>query len=249
MPFGRARRGGATRTRTGAPKAVRRPAGADDPVFEQFYAKCKPYTMTSRERSLACYDATNYVLGNDIPGAFVECGVWRGGSAMMAALVLEAAAARRDLYLFDTFQGMPLPEDVDVDLMDRPAIDTWRETQTDSGSEWCFADRADVEHNLLSTGFSPERLHLVEGDVVETIPEHAPGQIAFLHLDTDWYRSTKHELEHLFPRLSRGGVLMIDDYGHWQGARQATDEYLKEQGIQLLLHRVDYTGRAAVKWA
>jgi O-methyltransferase len=68
-----------------------------------------------------------------------------------------------------------------------------------------------------------------------------------LRLDTDWYDSTRHELVHLFPRLSQGGVLIIDDYGHWKGARQAVDDYLKESGTRLLLNRIDYTGRIAVK--
>jgi O-methyltransferase len=83
--------------------------------------------------------------------------------------------------------------------------------------------------------------------VEDTIPGNAPDRISILRLDTDWYESTRHELEHLFPRLAKGGVLIIDDYGHWKGARQAVDEYLETQGIRLLLNRIDYTGRIAVK--
>jgi hypothetical protein len=229
------------------PTTKKRLPGADDPVFERFHAECRPYTMRSRERAFASYDAAHYVLQHDIPGAFVECGTWRGGSAMMVALVLQQTGKLRDLYLFDTFQGMPLPEDVDVDHLKRPAMDRWQSEQAEDHNEWCYADRADVQRNVLSTGFPASSLHLVQGEVEQTIPDNAPEQIAFLHLDTDWYRSTKHELEHLFPRLAPGGVLIIDDYGHWQGARQATDEYIQEHQLRLFLQRVDYTGRVAVK--
>ena len=79
--------------------------------------------------------------------------------------------------------------------------------------------------------------------------QHAPRKIALLRLDTDWYESTKHELVHLFPRLSTGGVLIVDDYGHWAGARRAVDEYVSEHGIVMLLTRIDYTGRIGVKLA
>ena len=89
--------------------------------------------------------------------------------------------------------------------------------------------------------------HFIKGKVEDTIPEKMPQKISILRLDTDWYESTKHELEHLFPLLAKNGVLIIDDYGHWQGAKQAVDEYLSSQNIHLLLNRVDYTGRMAVK--
>ena len=100
---------------------------------------------------------------------------------------------------------------------------------------------------MLSTGYDIARTHFVAGDVEQTIPGVVPEQISLLRLDTDWYESTRHELKHLYPRLIRGGVLIIDDYGHWKGARQAVDEYLAETGAKLLLNRIDYTGRAAVK--
>jgi hypothetical protein len=87
---------------------------------------------------------------------------------------------------------------------------------------------------------------LIAGKVEETLPEHAPESIALLRLDTDWYESTRHELEHLFPRVVAGGVLLLDDYGHWKGSRKAVDEYFAAQGITMLLNRVDYTGRLGI---
>ena len=87
----------------------------------------------------------------------------------------------------------------------------------------------------------------MRGPVEQTIPATVPGQLALLRLDTDWYESTRHELEHLYPALETGGVLIVDDYGHWDGAARAVDEYFARQGSPLLLTRTDYTGRMAVK--
>jgi predicted O-methyltransferase YrrM len=106
---------------------------------------------------------------------------------------------------------------------------------------------AEVRATLLSTRYPAERVHLVEGKVEDTLPAAAPEQIAVLRLDTDWYESTKHELEQLYPRLSPGGVLILDDYGHYEGARRAVEEYFAEHGGRPLLTRVDYTGRVGVK--
>jgi hypothetical protein len=90
-------------------------------------------------------------------------------------------------------------------------------------------------------------VNLVKGPVESTIPATIPDQLAILRLDTDWYESTKHELDHLYPRLVSGGILIIDDYGHWQGARQAVDEYFARQNLKPLLSRIDYTCRIMIK--
>jgi hypothetical protein len=114
-------------------------------------------------------------------------------------------------------------------------------------SDWCYASLEDVRQNLASTGYGMERIAFVKGKVEDTLPGSAPDSISLLRLDTDWYESTLHELVHLFPRLSAGGVLIIDDYGHWRGARRAVDEYLRDNSIRMLFDRVDYSGRIAVK--
>ena len=117
-----------------------------------------------------------------------------------------------------------------------------------SGTVWAVAGLDDVRANMLATGYPQELVHYVKGPVESTIPGSAPhGPIALLRLDTDWYESTKHELVHLFPLLSEGGVLIIDDYGHWHGARQAVDEYFAGDCRPFYLHRIDYTGRLLVK--
>jgi hypothetical protein len=155
----------------------------------------------------------------------------------------------RDLYLFDTYEGLPKPDEKkDVDLWGNRAIDGWLPRQTsEEGSHWAEASLEDVQANLKSTGYPLDRIHFVKGMVERTIPDAAPKEIALLRLDTDWYASTKHEMEQLFPRLSRNGILIIDDYGHFEGARQAVDEYIATHKLPVLLNRIDYTGRLIVK--
>jgi hypothetical protein len=213
------------------------------------YRKVKPYTLTGPERVYALTHAVKYLVDQNIPGAFVECGVWRGGSMMAAALTLLHRGIRdRELYLFDTFEGMPQPSALDVAHNGQSAAVDFERTMTSvDSSDWCNAPIEDVRRALGETGYDAFRIHLVKGKVEETIPAGAPDRIALLRLDTDWYESTRHELEHLFPRLSPGGVIIIDDYGHWQGARRATDEYLTQKKVRLLLNRIDYTARIGVK--
>lgn len=215
-----------------------------DQNFMAIYERCKPFTMTSIERMYALHTAVNYIVDNDIAGDIVETGVWRGGSTMMAALtLLSRDAGNRDLWLYDTFEGMVEPTEADSSYDGRSA-----QIQYLENPDWCAASREDVETNMRSTGYAAERLHYIAGKVEETIPSAGvPAEIALLRLDTDWYVSNKHELENLYPLLAHGGVLLIDDYGHWDGVRRSVDEYFREQGITGLLNRIDYTGRLLIK--
>jgi hypothetical protein len=206
-------------------------------------------TLTSAERIAAVSDATGYLVDAGVEGAIVECGVWRGGSMMAVALtLLERGIDDRDLYLFDTFSGMtePTAEDTSSPYDGYSPHRRWRRHRA-LGREWAGVPSDVVRERVESTGYPPERIHLVEGMVEDTLPERAPERIALLRLDTDWYASTKHELVELYPRLASGGVLIVDDYGHYEGARRAVDEYFGERGEALLLSRIDYTGRMAVK--
>jgi hypothetical protein len=224
---------------------------ADD---ERIVRAALPFTMTSAARLIALVDAVRYCVARDVPGAFAECGVWRGGSVLAMLLTLQSLGRTdRDVYLYDTFEGMTEPTEHDVSALDPPALETWRAAQERNGRPWAEVfgpdafDEDAVRRTVLSSGYPPERVHLVRGAVEQTIPAHAPGDLALLRLDTDWYESTRHELEHLYPALARGGVLIIDDYGHWDGARRAVDEYFSTLAPPLLLNRIDYTGRVAVK--
>lgn len=205
----------------------------------------RPWTVTSAERIYSLIQAVRYVSANGIEGAIVECGVWKGGSmAAVARTLLQIRDLQRDLYLFDTFEGMSEPTTQDVDYEGRRASDVMRENPAYKCAD---APLESVRKVLYETGYPKERIYFVQGRVEETIPGHAPDMIALLRLDTDWYESTKHELEQLFPRLAYGGVIIIDDYGHWKGSRQACDEYFAQNRIPILLNRIDYTGRIALK--
>lgn len=211
-----------------------------DAAFMDHYRFCQPYTMTSLERMYALYTAVNHALDHGIDGDFVECGVWRGGSAMLMARILVARGVTdRKVWLYDTFEGMTAPGAFDTSFTGEAAV---------ARGGWCEADLTDVTANLRLTGIPESQLVLVKGKVEETLPGRMPeGRIAVLRLDTDWYESTRHELDVLYPKLSANGVLIIDDYGHWQGCRKAVDEYIREHRLPLLLARVDYTCRMAVK--
>lgn len=228
-------------------------AGAPDineTDFWKYYESSKPFTMTSVERMYALYQSVNYVLDNQIPGDFVECGVWRGGSAMMIAHVLKHRGVRnRKIFLFDTFEGMPQATKEDEDFAGKQASEIMEEnTGNKNATIWCLADLADVKANMAKTGLNPNQIEYVKGMVEDTIPNAADiGQISLLRLDTDWYESTRHELVHYFPKVSKNGVVIIDDYGHWKGSRKAVDEYFSEKGLHPLLQRIDYTGRLLIK--
>jgi O-methyltransferase len=206
-----------------------------------------PHTMTTPPRIYALIRAVDYVVARDISGALAECGVWRGGSMMAVALtLLRHGVADRDLYLFDTYAGMTPPTEADVKPSGERAADLLARESSDS-DVWAIAGIDEVREAVLGIGYPEERVHFVQGPVEETIPGNAPDDIALLRLDTDWYESTKHELVHLYPRLTPGGVLILDDYGYWQGARRAADEYFGEHDEPLLLNRIDHTARIALK--
>ncbi|MFT3908924.1 MAG: TylF/MycF/NovP-related O-methyltransferase [Ferruginibacter sp.] len=221
-----------------------------DKDFWDVYNVCQPYSMAGVERMFSLYTAVNYILSNNIKGDFVECGVWRGGSAMMIAKVLLSHnITDRKIFLYDTFEGMTAPTTEDVSTTGVDATTMLEQNKFSKDSRvWCYADLNDVQKNMRSTGFSQEKIVYVKGKVEETIPGNMPNEnIALLRLDTDWYESTKHELIHLFPKLQIKGVLIIDDYGHWEGCKKAVDEYFEEHKINMLLNRVDYTCRVGVK--
>jgi hypothetical protein len=216
--------------------------------FVALYESTKSSTMTSWERLYALYKATHYIVDNRIPGDFVECGVWRGGSMKLVALVLSGLGdTSRKLYLYDTYEGMTRPQrEIDVDFAGRSAMVDWEHFQ-ETGAKWAYAPLEEVRQTMAMTGYPMERIIFVKGPVEDTLPGTMPERIALLRLDTDWYSSTRHELEHLYPRLSPEGVLILDDYGHYRGAARAADEYLGHLSKKPLLQRIDYACRMAVK--
>jgi hypothetical protein len=229
-----------------APAGDPRDPAEADPEHREIVERALPYTMTSVARLDALIDAVRYCERREIPGAFAECGVWRGGSILAMILALQKwGSDPRDLWVYDTFEGMTEPTE-----HDGAAIDEWVRT---NGRPWpeVFGpeafDEQSVRDLLLATGYPEDRLHFVRGPVEETIPGQVADRLALLRLDTDWYESTRHELAHLYPLLVGGGVLIIDDFGHWEGARKAVEEYFGARAEPLLLNRIDDTGRIAVK--
>jgi hypothetical protein len=213
-------------------------------------ASLRPYTMTSAERLWSLMNAVRYVVDEGLPGDFAECGVWRGGSIMAMAIQLkELGVTDRRIWLYDTFAGMTAPTEKDVEAgTGTSAADMLRTTEVGDGNNvWCVAGRADVEANVRTTGYPMEQFTFVEGDVAVTLREQVPDTISLLRLDTDWYESTRIGLEVLFPRLVVGGVCILDDYGHWQGARTAVDEYFEAAGYRPFMHPIDYSGRLFIK--
>lgn len=210
----------------------------------------KLFTMTSLERLVALSRAVDYIVKNNIEGDIVECGVWRGGSMMMVAKrLIQLNDDARKLFLFDTFEGMSAPGDEDVSAIDSSeAKKLLDESDKMLGNNvWCYSSEDEVKLNLKKTNYAPDKLFFIKGKVEATLPHPSIDKIALLRLDTDWYESTRHELETLFDKMVKGGVLIIDDYGHWSGSKKAVDEFIEKRKLTIFLNRIDYTGRLAIK--
>jgi len=213
------------------------------------FRKVANYTMTSPERIFCLIEAIKYIEKNKIEGEIVECGVWKGGSMMAVAETLKTYNSfSRELYLYDTFEGMSEPTEVDKTHFGKDAASLLKKNENkETNPVWAYSRLEAVQGGMNTTGYTENKIKYIKGKVEDTIPTTTPSKIAVLRLDTDWYESTRHELIHLFPLLTVGGVLILDDYGYWQGARKAADEYFKENNIQILLNRIDETGRIAIK--
>ena len=211
----------------------------------------RPFTMTSFERLVSLSRAVDHIVSHNIAGDIVECGVWKGGSMLLVAGKLARLGDKgRQLYLFDTFEGMSEPTKEDVSAVDQTTADQLLNAaeRIDGNNVWCYSPLEEVKTNLQKSGYPVGQIHFIKGKVEDTLPEPSIGKIALLRLDTDWYESTKHELETLYDKLVPGGILIIDDYGHWSGSRKAVDEFIAARKLSLFLHRIDYTGRLAIKY-
>lgn len=207
------------------------------------------FTLTNPERIVSLIRAIKYIEKNKIEGDIVECGVWKGGSIMASLRTLKNLNSfDRDIYLYDTFEGMSEPTEIDESFKGESASAAYFTKNEFWNRIECLSPLQEVQNNVKSINYPIERIHFIKGKVEETIPNNMiPEKIAVLRLDTDWYESTLHELEYLFPRLVKGGIIIIDDYGHWQGCKKAVDEYIERNNIELFLNRIDYTCRIGVK--
>lgn len=216
--------------------------------FFKLFDDCKPYTMTSVQRMYSIFQAVKYVVENNIEGDWVETGVWKGGSSMMGAhSFMYYKDPGRTMHLYDTFEGMSVPTEKDVAWTGEDGQVDWEKNQKDDHNEWCYSPIDEVRQNMARTGYPDDKIKLIKGKVEDTIPNVLPSKIAILRLDTDWYESVYHSLQHLYPLVVDKGIVIIDDYGYWKGAREAVDQYLKENNLTPLLTRIDNTGRLFIK--
>jgi O-methyltransferase len=208
-------------------------------------------SMTSIDNLSATALASQYVIKKNIPGDFMECGVWRGGHSILAALYF---LNKRKIFMLDTFTGMTMPASNDKRSLDgTPALVTYEsKNELEDGVDWCYASIENVKKNFQILGINAEEhessLVFLKGKAEEVLKDretNLPERISVLRLDTDWYESTKVELEVLWDKISIGGIIIIDDYGYWQGCREAVDEYFSDKKILLL--PIDCNARLMVK--
>jgi O-methyltransferase len=203
----------------------------------------EPYTKTGTERFAAMAAALRRIDAEGIPGVVVECGVWRGGNIILARKL----SPGRVCWLYDTFTGMTPPEPVDVSISSgKPASISYNK-KMQRGDKWAGVSVEEVRANLSEMGvLDDDKLRFVVGPVEKTLTDKAnlPSGIALLRLDTDWFASTKIELEVLYPIIAPGGILIVDDYGHWAGSKKAVDKYF---GPSVPMHKIDYTAIQIVK--
>lgn len=221
----------------------------EDVQLVEYVIKCE-LSMVSPQGLFSTLSASKYVAENNIPGDFVECGVWRGGNAIIAAEIFKRYKVDKKVYLFDTFQGMTEPTVDDVSVQEnKPAMIQYLKSQRETHNEWCFASLPEVRGNFQARGLLSGDITFIEGPVEQTlkITENLPERISLLRLDTDWYESTRLELEVLYPLLVPGGFLVIDDYGFWSGSRKATDEFFAGSTSRPYFHPIDDQRRIAVK--
>ena len=217
-----------------------------EPEFIALLRKYRAKTMVPWGGLHMAFRAARYIAKSQLPGAVVECGVWRGGcSFIMAEAISQICGPAYDFYMYDTYAGMSEPAEMDASSSGS-AIQFFKNARRKKNGaiDWCYASVDEVSSNALETGYPHERFKFVVGKVEDTIPKTVPEKIALLRIDTDWYESTRHELEHLFPRLVSGGVLLCDDYGFWQGSQKAVDEYIADLKETFLLTVDSGTGRA-----
>jgi O-methyltransferase len=212
----------------------------------------KNLSMASLPRLYATMAACKYVAENNIDGDFVECGVWRGGNAVIAARIFHRERVLKKIWLFDTFRGMTKPTERDIAFHSGiSASAKYERSQQKDHNSWCYSSVGDVMKNLAESGVRSDTgdVRFIEGDVLATLSEPAnlPSKIAILRLDTDWFESSLKELEVLYPLVARGGVVLLDDYGHWGGARAAVDTYFSNEQFKPLKIYNDRAGRSLIK--
>ena len=191
-------------------------------------------TMVGRRRLADVRACVDSVMADGVPGDFIETGVWRGGVTILMRGMLDAwGDPDRRVWVADSFQGLPAPDadtypqDIGHDLSDVPTLAV-------------SADR--VRANFARYGLLDDRVQILEGWFRDTLPTAPIDRLAVLRLDGDMYESTIDALDALYPKLSVGGYVIVDDYGAWEPCRQACTDYRARHGITDEIVPVDWTG-------
>lgn len=224
----------------------------DKSQFDKWHKLCDGQSLNvSRDRFLSLFQSMKYIYDNNIKGDFVECGVFMGGSSMMMAFCMKnfkSKTYKRKLWMYDTFEGMTRPNKDDVNILNENALkllNTKKKIENEKDI-WAYSSLATVIRNLKKTNLNKSQYTFIKGPVEKTLKNKKPNKIALLRLDTDFYSSTKSELEFLYSRVEKNGIVLIDDYGHWKGCKKAVDSFFKNKK-NIFVHPVDYSGLIILK--
>lgn len=209
---------------------------------ENLLINCSKFTGTMTIPIWTLINSIKYVARNNIDGDFVEAGVWRGGNLIIYNELKKKFLLNNKIFAYDTFEGMPLPSKYDIKWNGITAFDRYKLKSND----WCKCSLEDVKKNILSISKDLDDIKFIKGLVENTllVEDNLPKKISILRLDTDFYESTKIELEILYPRLVNGGVLIIDDYGNWKGCKKAVDNYFQNKAFLIY---IDHGSRLYIK--
>jgi len=212
-----------------------------DPLFLKYYEKIIGSTMLSTEALYDLWWSVKYLCAKGLDGDIVEFGVWKGGALELVAYALNEYKGTNKIVGFDTFEGHPKPEANEIDIWGNNMQAKFQEVEK-SGEKWAFADYDDVNTRLRKINSNVE---LIKGIVDQNIDASKINRIAILRLDMDWYQPTKTALNKFYDKIQKGGILIIDDYGHHSGAKKATDEFIKERDLRLNFRHINYSCIAA----
>ena len=215
------------------------------------YVRVNNLSMCSTNNLYTTAIAAKYIAQNNIVGDFVECGVFRGGNAIIAAKIFKMYKSENKVYLFDTFTGMSEPGKYDVKTSTKsPAQNKYQLLKKEEYTNWAYASIEEVQESFKKLRLD-SNIIFIKGKVEDTLTQanQLPSAISFLRLDTDWYESTKKELETLYEKLIPGGILVIDDYANWNGVKKAVDEFFEELAPPIFFTLIDEGARIGVKIA
>ena len=209
-----------------------------------FLQKISRFSMCTPANHWAIIQSINHIKSLKLEGDLVECGVFEGGNIILYQYLNKKNNLKKKIYAYDTFEGMTRPGKIDRDFKNNSAI---RIKQ--NNSRWCYSDLETVKKNIISCNQSLNNFIFIKGDVLKTLnnKKNLPKKISLLRLDTDFYNSTLKELNILYPRLVKNGVLIIDDYGHWKGSKKAVDKYFNLKKKFKWFQRIDYASRLYIK--